>query len=143
MQNYLARFAPVAGVLAVAMLFGGPSVAQTGGASNAIPNAGSKQDPPVDKPAVVKTTKEERAAARAKRKAEVAGGVGASNAIPNAGSNQDPPVDKPTGVKTTKAERAAARAQRRAEVAKAGGASNAIPNAGAKQDPPVDKTVVK
>ncbi|UUZ78168.1 hypothetical protein LP414_15935 [Polaromonas sp. P1(28)-13] len=64
MQTYFIRFAPAAGVLVAAMLCGAPSFAQTGGASNVIPNAGSKQDPDVTKPAAVNTTKAERQAAR-------------------------------------------------------------------------------
>ncbi|UUZ78169.1 hypothetical protein LP414_15940 [Polaromonas sp. P1(28)-13] len=108
MRTFCTRFVPTAAVLAVAMLFGAPSFAQTGGASNAIPNAGSKQDPPVDKPPVVKVTKEEKLAARAKRKAEVTAAGGASNAIPNAGAKQDPQVDKPSAVmKATKEEKLA------------------------------------
>ena len=125
MRTFCTRFVPTAAVLAVAMLFGAPSFAQTGGASNAIPNAGSKQDPPVDKPPVVKVTKEEKLAARAKRKAEVTATGGASNAIPNAGAKQDPQVDKPTAVtKATKEEKQAARAKRNAEIAASGSSSN-------------------
>ncbi|UUZ65523.1 hypothetical protein LP417_14195 [Polaromonas sp. P1-6] len=110
MQTYFIHFTPAAGVLVAAMLCGAPSFAQTGGASNVIPNAGSKQDPDVTKPAAVNTTKAERQAASAKRKAEVTAAGGASNAIPNAGAKQDPQVDKPAAVtKATKEEKLAAR----------------------------------
>ena len=125
MQTYFIRFAPAAGVLVAAMLCGAPSFAQTGGASNVIPNAGSKQDPDVTKPEAVNTTKAERQAARAKRKAEVTAAGGASNAIPNAGAKQDPQVDKPSAVKkATKEEKLAARAKRNAEIAAGGSSSN-------------------
>lgn len=81
MRTFSTRFIPTAAVLAVAMLFGAPAFAQTG-ASNLIPNAGSKQDPQADNPVLVKTTPEERQAARAKRKAErAAGGPTASNPV--------------------------------------------------------------
>lgn len=119
MRTSCTRFIPTAVALAATLLFGGgPSFAQPDAASKAsattraavkadahasndIANAGSKQDPQVDKPAAVKISKEERMAARARRKSEVVASGGASNAIPNAGAKQDPPVDKPM-VKATK-----------------------------------------
>ena len=97
MRTSCTRFVPTAAVLASAMLLGAPSFAQPdaasktstttraavkaeANASNAIPNAGAKQDPQVDKPAAVtKATKEEKLAARAKRKAEIAASGSSSN----------------------------------------------------------------
>lgn len=122
MTTTCTRFVPPAVVLAAAMLLGGPSFAQTSGASNAIPNAGSKQNPQVE-PLVKRMPVTE--AEKMKRK-EVKAEANASNAIPNAGAKQDPQVDKPAAVRASKEERLAAKAKRKAERA-AGGPSSSNP----------------
>lgn len=93
MRTFCTRFVRTAAVLAVAMLFGAPSFAQTAGKVNTerdpVPSAGAKQNPPSPPSAkgpatpnvgaereplaaepMVRKTKEERMAARAKRKAD-------------------------------------------------------------------------
>lgn len=121
MRTSFTRFAPAAAVLTAAMVLGAPSFAQTGGASNAIPSAGSKQDPKVASPqgqmpaAGVSTT----------TRAEVKAEANASNAIPNAGSKQDPQVEqKMTGHRPNKAERRAGQELRKAKLKAEGSASN-------------------
>ncbi|UUZ70183.1 hypothetical protein LP416_14135 [Polaromonas sp. P2-4] len=126
MSTTCTRFVPTAAVLAAAMLLGGPSFAQTSGASNAIPNAGSKQDPQVEPLVKRMPVTEAEKMKRAEIKAEVKAGASASNAIPNAGAKQDPQIDKPAAVKASKEERLAAKAKRKAERA-AGGPSSSNP----------------
>ncbi|WP_309684220.1 hypothetical protein [Polaromonas sp.] len=112
--------AAAAASLLSTVLLAAPSFAQTAGASNAIPNAGSKQDPmvapAVKRMAVTETDKMKRADVRA--------AANASHAIPDAGSRQDPQVDKPPVVTVSKEEKLAARAKRRAELAAGGSSSN-------------------
>lgn len=114
--------AAAAASLLSTVLLTAPAFAQTAGASNAIANAGSRQDPMVA-PAVKRMAVTE--ADRMKR-SEVRAGANASNAIPNAGSRQDPQIDKPPVVTASKEERLAARAKRRAELAAGGSASNPV-----------------